>query len=122
MIATNMYHDTSGGFYGYKGTETTPSVITNFYCIGSETTLIIHQIASQRFKAMVDEIKKTITKPKNWRYWHVFNVWPEPNILPLLVFKKVKLHLVQERNPIYQKIKCKRRAYLQELKVSYAKK
>lgn len=56
--------------------------------------------------------------PKNWRWYHVFNKHAEPTLLPMLDGFRQFIRVVQNRLPIRQKLKNKRRQYVQKLRAS----
>ena len=53
--------------------------------------------------------------PKSWRWYDVFRTWSEPKALMLLDRAKSVILRAQERQPVGQHRKQKRRAYVQML-------
>lgn len=55
------------------------------------------------------------TPPKWWRWYDVFRTWAKPKLLRLLDGVRTMVRRVQERYPVGQRRKQKRRAYVQRL-------
>lgn len=56
--------------------------------------------------------------PKWWRWYDIFRTWAKPALLQLLDGARRFIRRVQERYPVPQRRKQKRRAYVQRLHVA----
>jgi len=68
-----------------------------------------------RYTAVSDWPKIDFVPPKWWRWYDIFRTWAKPPLLRLLAGVRTKVRRVQERYPLGQRRKQKRRAYVQRL-------
>ena len=63
----------------------------------------------------VSTLKLPAPVPKWWRWYDVFRTWAKPKLLRLLDGAWTRVRRVQERYPLGQRRKQKRRTYVQAL-------